>query len=113
MSRNRHPNLFPALEGAITRRNESVNLTEAIDMMTRNGATSVGQAHYFGTLEAGKRANLIVLDRNLFTVSPTDIGQTQVLMTLFEGRPVYVSPAAPTTWFDDARGKATNKERVP
>lgn len=92
------PNLFPALEGAITRPSESLSLREAIDMMTRNGAANVGQASAYGILEAGKRANLIILDRDLFTTAPRDIGETQVLMTVFEGRTVYLSAHAPSAW---------------
>ena len=94
------PNLFPALEGAVTRRKQAVSLVQAIDMMTRNGAASVGQADRFGTVEVGKLANLIVLDRDLFAIEPSEIGETRVLMTVFEGRPVHVDPAAPESWRD-------------
>jgi predicted amidohydrolase YtcJ len=42
-----------------------------------------------GSLEVGKVANLAVLDRNLFEIPVTELSDTQVLVTLFEGRPVY------------------------
>jgi predicted amidohydrolase YtcJ len=42
-----------------------------------------------GSLEPGKSADLIVLDRNLFDIAPTQIAQTRVLVTLFEGRAVH------------------------
>ena len=92
------PNLFPALEGAVTRPKESISLEFAIDTMTRNGAKAVGRDAWSGSLERGKHANLIVLDRNLFAVAPTDVGETKVLMTVFEGQPVYVAPDTPTGW---------------
>ncbi|MGB1885301.1 MAG: amidohydrolase family protein, partial [Gammaproteobacteria bacterium] len=88
-----NPNLFPALEGLITRPNESASLAAGIDMLTRNGAASVG-----GSIEVGKIANLIVLDRNLFEIDADQIGETRVLMTLFEGRLMHLDEAAPASW---------------
>ena len=92
------PNLFPALEGLVTREKESRPLADGLEMMTRNGAKSVGQLHRNGSLEVGKRASLIVLDRNLFEIPPNEIGETQVLMTVFEGEPVFVHDEAPDEW---------------
>ena len=46
-----------------------------------------------GSIEAGKLADLIVIDRNLFTIEPTEIGKTEVLMTLVGGKVVYESPS--------------------
>lgn len=44
-----------------------------------------------GSIEAGKRADLVVLEQNLFDVPARRLGQTKVLLTLLEGRPVYES----------------------
>jgi predicted amidohydrolase YtcJ len=41
-----------------------------------------------GSIEPGKAADLIVLDRNLFATDPNAIAATRVAMTLFEGRVV-------------------------
>ncbi len=41
-----------------------------------------------GSIEIGKSADMIVLDRNLFDIAPEQISDTQVLETLFEGRVV-------------------------
>ncbi len=92
------PNLFPALEGLVTRPNESASLAAGIDMLTRNGAASVGQSRNFGTIEVGKLANLIVLDRNLFEIDVSDVGETRVLMTLFEGRVMHLDESMRSTW---------------
>ncbi len=99
------PNLFPALEGLVTRQRESLELSVGLAMMTRNGAESVGRLERFGTLEVGKRASFIVLDRNLFEVPPTEIGDTRVLLTVFEGETVFVHDDAPSGWpaVDSAR----------
>jgi len=92
------PNLFPALSGAVTRVKESVTLADAIDMMTRNGAAAAGRAEHLGSLEAGKVANFIVLDRDLFAVAPAEIANTRVLLTVFEGNIVYRHDDAPAGW---------------
>ncbi len=93
-----NPNLFPALEGLVTRPRESASLAAGIEMLTRNGAASVGESENFGTIEVGKLANLIALDRNLFEIDANQIGETRVLMTLFEGRLVHLDESAPASW---------------
>jgi predicted amidohydrolase YtcJ len=40
-------------------------------------------------LEVGKYADIVVLDQNLFEISPKDISDTNVLLTLFEGNVVH------------------------
>ena len=39
-----------------------------------------------GSLEAGKYADLVVLDRDIFTVSPEEIGDVRVCFTMAGGR---------------------------
>jgi cytosine/adenosine deaminase-related metal-dependent hydrolase len=41
------------------------------------------------SLEAGKLADLIVIDRDLFKLSAEDIGKAEVLTTILEGREVF------------------------
>ena len=38
-----------------------------------------------GSLEVGKRADIVVLDRNLFEIPVTEINEARVLMTLLDG----------------------------
>ena len=42
-----------------------------------------------GSLEVGKAADLVVLDRNLFEIPASEINNAKVLLTLFEGKEVY------------------------
>jgi len=42
-----------------------------------------------GSLEAGKYADMIMLDRDILTVSPEAMKETKVVWTLFEGKKVY------------------------
>ena len=45
-----------------------------------------------GSIEVGKLADLVVLDRNLFERPGTDISAGRVLLTLVEGRTVHAEP---------------------
>ena len=77
---------FGTLERALTRYNEPVqSLEEAIRMMTLNPAFLLHQEDSTGSIEAGKRADLVVIDRNLFEVPRTEISETKVLLTLLDG----------------------------
>ena len=44
-----------------------------------------------GSIEVGKYADMVVLDRNLFDIDPADISEATVLITLFEGEQVFTS----------------------
>jgi predicted amidohydrolase YtcJ len=83
------PNLFPPLQGMLDRGKESVSLEVALRMLTIDGVRAVGMADRTGSLEPGKLADFIVLDRNLFEIPIQEVGDTQVLMTIFEGRTVF------------------------
>ncbi|WP_262107487.1 amidohydrolase [Arthrobacter sp. Marseille-P9274] len=84
-----NPNLFPGLQGMLEHGVESIDLPRAIHAVTLAGAKAVNRAGHQGSLEAGKTADFIVLDRNLFEVPVQEIGGTEVLRTVFEGRTVY------------------------
>ncbi len=71
-----------------TRKNpqSAITLDEAIAAYTINGAKMLRMEDEIGSIETGKRADLIVLDRNLADIPPGDIHRTQVLMTMMDGR---------------------------
>ncbi len=58
--------LFPALEGILTRPGSSIDLTWGLDALTINGARVTRLDDRIGSIEAGKDATFIILDRNLF-----------------------------------------------
>ncbi len=68
---------------------ERINLETALAAYTAGVAYLNFQEHETGTLEAGKYADLVVLDRNLFEVPANKIHQASVVLTLLEGRTVY------------------------
>ena len=42
-----------------------------------------------GSIEVGKYTDLVVLEKNLFEVSSSEIGEVKVMMTFFGGRQVF------------------------
>lgn len=67
-------------------------LETLIRMMTLDVAYLLHQEERTGSIEVGKYADLIILDRNLFEIRTNRIGQTQVLQTLLGGRAVFSAP---------------------
>ncbi|MBV1935625.1 amidohydrolase [Streptomyces sp. BV286] len=63
----------------------------AIRAATLHGAYQLRQEHRTGSIEVGKLADLIVLDRNILKIPADDIGNTRVLLTLVGGKPVHGS----------------------
>lgn len=72
---------------------QAVTLEEAIRIYTLNGASALRLDQVTGSIEVGKSADFIVLDRNLFKVPVDEIGDTEVVMTFFEGHPIYTRQA--------------------
>jgi predicted amidohydrolase YtcJ len=63
-----------------------------IRAITANSAYELHVERDVGTLEVGKFADLIVLDRNLLKIPPREIAATKVLLTVVGGRNVYQGP---------------------
>ena len=68
---------------------ERVDLATMIKAYTLNGAYTMGLDEQQGSLEVGKRADLVILDHNLFELTPYEISDTVVLETIFAGETVY------------------------
>jgi predicted amidohydrolase YtcJ len=69
-------------------------ITDALRAITINAAYSLRADRQTGSLEPGKFADLIVLDRNLFNIPSDQIAATQVLMTVVGGKTVYTQSKA-------------------
>ncbi|MEP9398857.1 amidohydrolase [Mesorhizobium sp. KR2-14] len=104
-----------ALETMVTRANpwgegegrfgDPISLSQAIDVMTKNGAWSMGIEHEAGSLEVGKSADIIVLDRNLFEVEPQgNIHSTKVDLTFMQGQLVHdrLNENSEAVWLGEA-----------
>ncbi|HEX4389633.1 MAG TPA: amidohydrolase [Steroidobacteraceae bacterium] len=97
-------NPFEAMECAVTRREsrgsepllaeQSLPLQAVVDAYTINAAFALKQERLTGSLERGKRADLVVLDRDIFALDPFELHNTRVLLTYLDGRQVYAAEAA-------------------
>ena len=72
---------------------QAITLEQAIEAFTMGSAFVNHQETTTGSIEVGKLADLIVLDRKLFEIDPQAISDTKVLLTLFGGKPVYGKPS--------------------
>ncbi|HEX2669144.1 MAG TPA: amidohydrolase [Gammaproteobacteria bacterium] len=75
---------------------QRISVAQAIAAYTRDAAWAVREDAIDGTIEAGRAADLVVLDQDLFKVDVMSIHKTRVLLTLLEGDPLYVAPGF--TW---------------
>jgi predicted amidohydrolase YtcJ len=96
------PLLFQYLQTMITRRdpisgriwntNEGLDREDVLRSATRWGAEYTLKEKELGTLEPGKWADLIVIDRDFLTAPTEQINRIQVLTTIVGGRVVYQRP---------------------
>ncbi len=68
---------------------ERISLEDMIAGYTINGAYANFVENETGSIEVGKKADMVVLDRNLFDIPEAEIADTNVLMTVFEGKSIY------------------------
>ena len=64
----------------------------ALRAVTYNAAYAYGEQDLKGTLEAGKLADMILVDRDPFVVDPGELPDLRVLAAWKEGELVYGSP---------------------
>jgi hypothetical protein len=68
---------------------EAVTVEEALRAYTRASAYALFEEERRGSLEVGKIADVIVMDRDLFSVSPEEIKEARVLLTVKSGGIVF------------------------
>ena len=66
-------------------------MEDAVRGYTTVPADFYGQSSKMGTLTPGKKADMVILDRDIFKVDPGEIADARVEMTIFDGRIVYRS----------------------
>jgi predicted amidohydrolase YtcJ len=76
---------------------EGVDMHTALRSYTTWAARQMFLEHKIGTLEVGKKADIAIWDRDLYTAATDEIKDVKCLMTLLGGEVVYSSPDSPVT----------------
>jgi predicted amidohydrolase YtcJ len=74
---------------------ERLTLRQAIRMHTMGSAYQLHQDRATGSIQVGKFADLIVLDRNLFKIPIDQVSNTKVLITMLGGKVVWQDATTP------------------
>jgi predicted amidohydrolase YtcJ len=94
-------NPLPAIQVAMTRqdpdgvRTEVLNEAERVDLPTMIAAYTIDGAWLMhhetdtGSIETGKAADIVVLEKDLFKVAPREIGGVRVDLTMLDGQVLY------------------------
>lgn len=97
------PNPWQGIGGLVTRQDptaqfpgtlwaeQAVTVEEGIRIFSINGFKAAGHDDVVGSIEVGKAANFIFIDRDPFKVDKTEIGSIKVLNTYVAGEEVYSS----------------------
>ena len=100
------PNPFPGLSAAVSRQDpngqppggwrphERVSLAQALDGFTRGAAYAGFAEDRIGSLDAGKYADFILVDRDVSAATPVELAATQVVETWVAGKRVYQRAAS-------------------
>lgn len=70
---------------------QKLTLAEALQAYTYGSAHGCFREHELGTIEEGKLADLVVLDRNLFGIPESEVLETKVELTINDGKVVFES----------------------
>ena len=76
---------------------ESIDIHRALRSYTAWGSHQMFLESKIGTIEVGKKADLVVWDRNLYAVSAAEIKDMKSIMTIIGGQVVYSNPDFRTT----------------
>jgi predicted amidohydrolase YtcJ len=102
------PNPFPGLAAAVSRQDingqppggwypaERLTFEQAVSAYTRGSAHAGFAEDRIGSLEPGKWADFILVDRDPTHADPQDLARTKVLETWIAGKKVWETAAAPT-----------------
>ena len=68
---------------------KGISLEQAIQGVTINPAWQIRMEDKIGSIEVGKYADLVILEKNLFEVKPLDIAKVKVEATMMDGKFTY------------------------
>jgi len=76
-------------EGQLTNPGQQISRQQALHLYTRGAAWYLNREHDLGSIEVGKLADLLVLDRDYFSVSDAEMRRTLPALTVIDGRIVH------------------------
>ncbi len=82
-------NPLTGLAHATTRSPQEISLEDAVKAYTINAAYVMRQEARVGSIEVGKEADLVVLNKNIFDIPAADIGGAKVDLTYLKGKIVF------------------------
>lgn len=77
-------------DGNVHGAHQTIDRANALLYYTRHGARVCFDEELIGSLEVGKRADFVVLDRDYFSCNESEIKDILPVMTVFDGRVVYI-----------------------
>ena len=97
------PEMLEGIYAAVTRRTlndknpdgwvpeQKITVDQALTAYTRNAAFASYEEDIKGSLEPGKLADFVLLDRDITTINPAQIRDVKVLRTVVGGKVVFVA----------------------
>jgi len=92
---------LPAIKAAVTRQTldgghpegwipeQKITVEEAVRAYTMGSAFAEFAEDFKGSISVGKLADLVILDRDIFTINPSQIDEAKVILTMVGGKVVY------------------------
>ena len=75
--------------GKVLGNSEKIDVIDAVKAVTINSAYQYFEENEKGSIKEGKKADLVILNKNPFTVKKEDIKDIKILETIKDGRTVY------------------------
>jgi predicted amidohydrolase YtcJ len=94
VTRTNQPDIEPKYHGRLSE-DRGLSVAEALRAITLSSSYELHQENFTGSLEPGKLADLVILDRDVLQIPPEEIAQVRVLETIVGGRSVYRAPPPP------------------
>ena len=76
-------------DGKLLGEDEKISILEAIKAVTINSAYQYGEEGIKGTLKAGKKADLIIVDKNPLKVAKDELRNIKILETIKDGKVIW------------------------
>jgi predicted amidohydrolase YtcJ len=91
------------IHAAVNGGRENISVEEAVRFYTLGSAFAEFQENVKGSITVGKLADLVILSQDIFEIKPEKIRDTEVVMTIFDGKIVYnqrnvTNATSPALW---------------